>query len=144
MGNKENKKVKKPLPDISLFMEFHRNPNLGKYFLVKQNDKILGGILCPIYKGIIYEWYTGSLRNSDGSKYSGVLATWAPIKYALDNNIRMFDFMGAGSPKTDYGVRQFKSQFGGRLVNYGRFTKINNNFLYMVGKIVINLNQKFS
>jgi lipid II:glycine glycyltransferase (peptidoglycan interpeptide bridge formation enzyme) len=42
--------------------------------------------------------------------------------------------MGAGAPDQDYGVREFKARFGGELVNYGRFIRINNKFLFNLGK----------
>ncbi|MCK5059499.1 MAG: peptidoglycan bridge formation glycyltransferase FemA/FemB family protein, partial [Candidatus Aminicenantes bacterium] len=67
--------------------------------------------------------------------YPSVLATWAAIDYALKKGLRYFDFMGAGKPDQDYGVREFKSKFGGRLVNYGRFERINNKPLYLLGKL---------
>ena len=46
---------------------------------------------------------------------------WISIDYACKNGIEKFDFMGAGSPDEDYGVRDFKAKFGGSLVEPGRF-----------------------
>ena len=51
--------------------------------------------------------------------------------------------MGAGSSDEDYGVREFKSKFGGKLVNYGRFIKINNKLLYKIGKMGLKVIQSF-
>ncbi|MCH7973680.1 MAG: hypothetical protein IH949_07305 [Bacteroidetes bacterium] len=59
--------------------------------------------------------------------------------FYLNNNLKYFDFMGAGKPTDTYGVREFKSKFGGELVNYGRFVNINNPFLFKVGKIGLHL-----
>ena len=42
--------------------------------------------------------------------------------------------MGAGTPDSDYGVREFKSKFGGELVEYGRYVKINKPLLFSIGK----------
>jgi len=67
------------------------------------------------------------------------MATWAAIDYALKNNIKAFDFMGVGVPDKDYGVRDFKAKFGGEQVNYGRFGRINNKFLYAITEIGFNL-----
>ena len=61
------------------------------------------------------------------------------IEYANKNNIPLFDFMGAGKPDEQYGVRDFKARFGGELVEYGRFLKINNPFLYAIGRFGIKL-----
>ncbi len=132
-------KVKRPLPDWSFFRTFYqtsRNEKIGKYFLVEYNKEIIGGMLCPITPDkAIYEWYVCGLDGQYNGIYPSVLATWAAIDYALKKGLRYFDFMGAGKPDQDYGVREFKSKFGGRLVNYGRFERINNKPLYLLGKL---------
>jgi len=43
------------------------------------------------------------------------------MKWCLANNISNFDWMGAGKPGEEYGVRDFKLQYGGNLEDYGRF-----------------------
>ena len=48
-------KVNKPLPNFNFFEKFFFSNNLGKYFLVKSNGNIIGGIMCPIFKDTIYE-----------------------------------------------------------------------------------------
>jgi len=132
-------KIKKPIPPKSFFINFYeetiRNGS-GTYLLIKYNDRIIGGIMCPITKGrTIYEWYVCGLDRMFNGIYPSVLATWAPIEYALNNGLECFDFMGAGKHDKDYGVREFKSKFGGELVKYGRFERINHNFLYKLGKL---------
>jgi len=124
------KKVKKPLPEFSFFEQFFSLPTLGKYFLVKYEGKTIGGTMCPIFRDTIYEWYECSLDKEYKNIYPGSLATWAPIEYAAKNGLKYFDFMGAGKPDEDYGVRDFKSKFGGQLVNYGRYQKIYNVIVY--------------
>jgi lipid II:glycine glycyltransferase (peptidoglycan interpeptide bridge formation enzyme) len=116
---------------------------IGKYFLIKYNNDIIGGIMCPITAGkVIYEWYVVGLDSKYDGVYPSVLATWAPIDYALKNRLHYFDFMGAGKPEADYGVREFKAKFGGKMVNYGRFERINNRLLYQFGKFGIGLLKK--
>ncbi|MFZ1519717.1 MAG: peptidoglycan bridge formation glycyltransferase FemA/FemB family protein [Ignavibacteriaceae bacterium] len=135
LKNLYKEKVKKPLPDFNFFEHFFTTPNLGKYFLVKYNNKIIGGSMCPIFKDSIYELYKFSSDKEHKHLYPGVLATWAPIEYAAKNGLKYFDFLGAGSADGDYGVREFKSKFGGELVQFGRFLRINNNLLYNFGKL---------
>jgi len=132
-------KVKKPLPSFELFEKFFRCDELGKYFLIAYQDKIIGGIMCPIYQDTIYEWFVCGLDGEFQNIYPSVLATWAPIEYAAKHGLKYFDFMGAGKPDEDYGVREFKSKFGGELVNYGRFVRINNPLLYNIGKIGLKI-----
>jgi lipid II:glycine glycyltransferase (peptidoglycan interpeptide bridge formation enzyme) len=67
------------------------------------------------------------------------MANYAAIRYAADNGFDRYDMMGAGSPKEDYGVRDFKAQFGGTLVEHGRFLHINNQIIYYLGKHVLKI-----
>jgi len=132
-------KVKKSLPVFNFFEKFYTGVSLGKYFLIEQNNRIVGGILCPIYKDTIYEWFVCGKDGDIKNVYPSVLATWAPIEYAARNGLTYFDFMGAGKPDADYGVREFKSKFGGELVNYGRFLRINKPVLYFIGKVGVKV-----
>lgn len=135
-------KVKKPLPPWSFFKEFFSSQDLGKYFLVEFEGKIIGGIMCPVFKDRIYEWYVAGLDREYKKVYPSVLATWAPIKYGLERGFKYFDFMGAGSPDADYGVREFKEKFGGQEFNFGRYLRINKPFFYRLGKTTLNIYQK--
>jgi len=135
-------KVKKPLPEWEFFKEFYENENLGKYFIIKYNEEVMGGIMCPIYKDTIYEWYIAGLDGEIKHVYPSVLATWAPIEYAVKYGLKYFDFLGAGHPNKDYGVREFKSKFGGELVEFGRYKYINKPLLYKLGEIGLKVYQK--
>lgn len=136
-------RVKRPLPDWSFFETFYqmsKNEKIGKYFLVEYKREIVGGIMCPITKGkAIYEWYIGGLDKKYKNVYPSVFATWAPIDYGLKNQLEYFDFMGAGKSDQDYGVRDFKSKFGGKLVNFGRFERVNDVLFYKLGKFGIKM-----
>ena len=71
------------------------------------------------------------------------------IDYATKNNFQMFDFLGAGSPNKNYGVREFKSKFGGELLNHGRFIRINKKYLYKIEYLIysrkfLSLRHEFS
>jgi serine/alanine adding enzyme len=136
-------KVKKPLPAWDFFERFYNLSKEGKVGiirLVKYRGKIIGGILSPVTPGkTIYEWYVCGLDHEYKEVYPSVLATWAAIDYALKNGIPQFDFMGVGIPEREYGVREFKSRFGGEMVNYGRFARINNKAVYMISEIGFNI-----
>ena len=136
-------KVKKPLPDYSFFKNFYeltRKDGLGIIRLVEYENKIIGGILSPMSRNkVIYEWYICGLDKEYKHLYPSVLATWEAIDYGLKNNIRCFDFMGVGTPDKNYGVRDFKAKFGGEMVNYGRFGRINNSLLYAITEVGYNI-----
>ena len=70
------------------------------------------------------------------------MATWAGIHTSIENQYKLFDFMGAGKPDSDYGVRAFKSKFGGKEVELGRFLYVGNEILYNFGSFVIHLLSK--
>ena len=120
------KNAKIPLADISLFesaFDILTPKNMLKLFLAKYNNEYIGGIMTPIYKGVVTEWFvTGSRAHS--KLYPSDMVTWHPIEWGFKNGCHTFDFLGAGKPDEEYGVRDFKKQFGGKLVNFGRYTKV--------------------
>ena len=132
-------KVKTPLFPLDFFLMFFEQ-NCGKYLLVKYADKIIGGIMCPIFKGqTIYEWFVCGMDEQYKNQYPSVMATYAAIEYANQHGLSCFDFMGAGKPDEAYGVRDFKARFGGELVEHGRFLCIRKPLLYYLGKLGVKL-----
>ena len=120
------KNARIPLADITLFesaFDTLYQKNMLNFFLAKHKDKYIGGIMSPMYKGIIYEWYVCGSREYS-KLYPSEMVTWHPIEWGSDNGFHTFDFLGAGIPTEEYGVREFKRQFGGKLVNFGRYTKV--------------------
>ena len=135
--------VKKPLPNLNFFLKLFKLKDF-KFFLIEFKNKIIGGILCPIHKDTIYEWYICGLDRKYKNIYASSLATYAPIEYSINNNIKYFDFMGAGRPGDNYGVRDFKLKFGGTLYEYGRFEKIHKPFTFKISKLGLNILNKFN
>ena len=135
-------KVKMPLQPWSFFERLYYLPSC-KYLLVLYNNQVVGGSICMILKDHgVYEWYAcgkdGMFRNihpSSVTKYVG-------MKYASDNGYKVFDMMGAGKPNEAYGVRDFKAEFGGELVEHGRFLCIRKPLLYKIGKLGVKLLKK--
>ena len=127
-------KVRTPLFSEEFFLQFYRN-GVGKYLLVKHDNKVIGGMMCPVLDGkAIYEWYVCGLDEEYRDLSPSVVATHAAIEYAKANGLPLFDFMGAGVPDQPYGVRDFKMEFGGELVEHGRFLCIRKPLLYKLGK----------
>ena len=117
-------KVHKPLFPLSFFTTFVKK-HIGVLLVAKKNNTVIGGMLCAILPSkVLYEWYV----------VGPAIVTWAAMDYANRNGLQMFDFMGAGEPARPYGVRDFKMQFGGELLELGRFLHINNPCLYSIGK----------
>lgn len=138
-------KIKKPLPDRSFFETFwslSRQSSNGKIFLIEVDGKIVGGIVTPFLTGkSVFEWYVCGLDAEMKPKgiFPSVLATWAALDFAVRENFEIFDFMGVGKPDVPYGVRDFKMRFGGNIVNYGRYIKVNNKLLYSIAEFGFNV-----
>lgn len=143
-----HQKINKPLPDWSFFKSFYENVvknGKGKYLLIHFDGKIVGGIMLPFFQQkMVYEWYVAGLDQEYKKAYPSILATWAGIQFAMENGFTGFDFMGAGIPSQTYGVREFKSKFGGRILNYGRFINSHYKIFHWVIKLFLKLYSKNS
>ncbi len=131
--------VKLPLPGYDFFKALWLSCT-GKVFIVKHNDKIIGGSFCLVLQGkAIYTMYYCGLRNYDKKIYPAHLAVLAAIEHGIKNGLQYLDFMGAGKKGEEYGVRKYKQEFGGQLNEYGRYIKIQNRFLYILGKFILKM-----
>lgn len=121
-------KVRKILPPVEFFLDFYTNcqqQDKGVILLALLKDQVIGGIVCPIqHPQTMYEWYVCGKDKEYPHHHPSVMVTWHALLYACHHGIQTFDFMGIGKPGIPYGVRDFKLRFGGRIVNYGRYTKI--------------------
>ena len=96
----------------------------AKFLFAKYKDEYIATRLILLYNGIIHAWYVGSdLRYR--KYYPNDLLAWHVLEWGSKSGFHTFDFGGAGeSHQLNEGWVQFKSRFGGKLVNYGRYTKI--------------------
>ena len=135
-------RVKIPLPKLEYFIKlFHSK--IGKIFIVKHNDKIIGGAFCVFTDiGGIYTLYYCGERNYHKKIFPTHLAIEGVINFAIDNNLTHIDFMGAGKKGNEYGVKKYKSEFGGEQFEDGRFIQITNKKLYQLGAFVLKIKQK--
>lgn len=135
-------KVRTPLFPFEFFEKLYKS-NFAVYCLIGYENKVIGGSLNVCFKNeILYEWYVCGDKNVGKYMYSSTLATYFGIISANKCNCQVFDMMGAGKPKDNYGVRDFKAKFGGNLRELGRFMCIENKFLYFIGKIGVFLIKK--
>lgn len=135
-------RVKLPIPDWDFFRSLYFSET-GKVFVVLYEGKIIAGSFCMLLpERNIYTWDYCGFREIEKKIYPTSLAVFAVIDYAVNNNITLIDMMGAGKPDIKYGVRDYKSQFGGDLVEHGRFLRIVNPQLYYIGKYALKLLSK--
>jgi len=119
-------KAKLPLADISLFeavFDILVPNNMANLYMAKYNDTYIAGRITLNYRNVIYDWFACSSQDYL-SMYPNELIVWHVLEEGIDNGYKVFDFGGAGDPNKKYGVRDFKKQFGGKLVNFGRYKKI--------------------
>ena len=128
-------KVKTPLWSWDFFERLYHVEH-ARYILVELDGQIVGGTACVCLPGkAVYEWYACGLDNCRDDIRPLSVAVWGEMQYAAENGYPLFDFMGAGSPDQPYGVRDFKAEFGGELVEHGRFLYIRKPLLYWIGKM---------
>ncbi len=120
------KNANMPLADISLFesaFELLAPKHMAKFYMAKYKDMYIGARAVLCYRGLIYDWYAGALSDYL-SLYVNEALVWYILKEGANSEYHTFDFGGAGSPYKEYGVREFKRRFGGKMVNYGRYMKV--------------------
>ena len=89
--------------------------------------------------GAVYEWFECGLNAQYKEQYPSVMATFMGMCYAAEEGIGRYDMMGAGVPDVPYGVRDFKAEFGGQLVEHGRFVCVRKHILYKIGTLAVKM-----
>lgn len=131
-------KVKTPLFEEAFFLEAYRQ-RVANYLLVKYEGQVIGGMMIVTSSNCVYEWYICGLDAEYKEQYPSVMATWTAMEYAHQHHLARFDVMGAGEPGVPYGVRDFKAEFGGELVEQGRFLHVAKPILFTIGKIGVKM-----
>jgi lipid II:glycine glycyltransferase (peptidoglycan interpeptide bridge formation enzyme) len=124
------KHAKIPLADVSLFdsaFELLVPKSMAIFYLAKYENMYIGARAILNYKDLIYDWYAGALLEYL-SLYINEALVWHSLKEGVNNGYHLFNFGGAGKPNEEYGVREFKRRFGGKMVNLGRYRKIYSPF----------------
>ena len=135
------KKVKMPLLPKVFFEKLYQLESC-KYLLVEFEGKIVGGAICMLLQGRgVYEWFACGKDGEYKNIYPSSVTKYAGMKFASDHGFPIFDMMGAGKPGVPYGVRDFKEEFGGELVEHGRYRFIAKPFLYRCGEIAVKIMQ---
>lgn len=136
-------KVHKPLPAFKVFRQLAETPMAKYFFVVNPDGKTIGGqLILMLDHRVAYAWYCCGLDQEYRDLHPSIMANYAAIRYASDQGFKRFDMMGAGKPGDQYGVREFKAQFGGELVEHGRFLRVNRRLVYFLGRLYVNLKSK--
>ena len=98
----------------------------------------MGGSVCVLWEGqVMYEWYACGRDDHRRVISPASLTKYAEIQLAERLGIAQLDLMGAGRPDERYGVRDFKAEFGGEMVEYGRYVYAHCPMVYQIGTMLM-------
>ena len=129
--------IRMPFPDLEFFVALNKKmPGSVKWFILKKNEEPIIVLNALADNKILRAFYIGSskdpailnLRPTDIFHYH-------VIRWAIENGYETYDWMGAGKPNEEYGVRKFKLQYGGGLIEMGRFEKVHKPVTLQISKI---------
>lgn len=138
--------AKLPYPKIDFFYSLHKEltPDKLKFFTLSKDNEKLIILIALIFKNRVYGFFMGTTRDNEHLKMRPVdLLFWEVLNWAYESGFTKFDWLGAGRPDQEYGVRKFKLQYGGEVVEWGRYEKIHKPFMMNMGKTGLKIWQKF-
>ena len=121
-----------PLTDLAQIQATNEQKLLVMFVARNAEGEMLGCRFGLLYRDSIYGWYAGSYSQYY-SLFPNDLLIWETLRWGIYHGYRSFDYGGAGEPNKPYGVRAFKQQMGGTLVNFGRYEKIHRPCMYKIG-----------
>ncbi|MBD2752587.1 lipid II:glycine glycyltransferase FemX [Spirosoma validum] len=135
-----------PLPDVghfeSLYQQADDHSGL-RLFTVSWQGEIIACMFCLAHGNVLFDYYAGAYSRHY-KKYPNDLLPWWVLRWAKENDFVRFDFGGAGKPGIPYGVRDYKKQFGGELVSYGRYERAHYPHTFSVIRNAFTLWQRFT
>lgn len=112
-----------------------------RVFVAEFENTIIGTRVELCYKDLVYDWYAGADDNFKNCYPNDVLP-YSILLWGKENGYKTFDFGGAGKPGVPYGVRDHKMKYGGQLVEFGRFERVNSKWVFAIASKVIAWKKK--
>ena len=135
-----------PLPSLSHFEALYQQADERsglRLFTVSWQGKVIGCMFCLAYGTWLFDYYAGAYSHYY-KKYPNDLLPWWVFTWAQKKGFTHVDFGGAGKPGIPYGVRDYKKQFGGELVSYGRYERVEYPRLFALVSKAFRLWQRFT
>ena len=123
------RRIHRPLPSVDVFLRLNKS-GIGRVFVVMYRGRVISGNAMLFHSSsltpnspLFYDWYRASVDERIEGVFPSVVSTWQALQLVADMGGGRFDFMGAGPRNKEYGVRQFKLEFGGNLTEEYRYRK---------------------
>ncbi len=132
LKRKYSSKLRKHFPDLQLFrllMQKYPDKETARIFLVKHNQKVIGGAFCLFSGENAYLGFSGGMNKTYPLFSPNTMAVWAAITYAFERKYQHFEFADAGLPFQKIGYRNFILSFGGKQVSTRRWFRFRWNWL---------------
>lgn len=120
-------RIRRYFPNNNFFKHLNTwvvKEGLGKIFIVKYKEKIIGGSVCIYSEDNAYLWFSGGMRKTYAAQYPGILAVWKALSDAHERGFRHMEFMDVGLPFRKHGYRDFVLRFGGKQSSTRRWFRI--------------------
>ena len=112
-----NAKLPYPLIDFFYNLNDKMTDKHIKYFTLRKNEETIIVLVALIYKECLFAFYIGTKQDKEILRMRPVdLFYWEVMRWGIVNGIKVFDWLGAGKPNKEYGVRDFKLEYGGKVV----------------------------
>ena len=130
-----------------IFFELSYKNNNSKTKMISYgaySDNILIGTMFTLqYKDTVIDLYAGSLKDYYYKNPNDIIP-WEVMLLCKKEGYKYFDFGGAGKPDSNYGVRDYKKQYGGEIVNFGRYYFYHSKPLFKIAETGFKSLQKIN
>ena len=124
--------IRKNFPCIEYFEYFDEkavHSGMGRIFIVKYKDKIIGGSVLVFSKTNAYLLFSGGIKKTYKKLYPGVLAIWEALRFAQKEGYEHLEYMDVGLPFKKHGYRDFVLRFGGQQKSSRRWFRLKWSFI---------------
>jgi serine/alanine adding enzyme len=137
-------RAKLPFPEKEYFNNFiNICTEEFKWFVLKKDEKPIIVLLAIVSNNTIFAYYIGIIDDREIIKLRPVdFFYWKVLEWGVQNGQRYFDWLGAGKPNLDSGVRKFKLQYGGEVFEMGRYEQIHKPLLFKLGVMGLKILSK--
>ena len=127
----ENRKRNKAVPYryTPALWKIWRENGCGEVFIAKEKagGRVLAGLGISSFNGYLNEWGAGTSSYAiENHVYAQDAIKWSVIKWAREKGFRYYDLTGVNptpANEKEKGIFRFKEKWGGKLVEYGVYTR---------------------